>query len=170
MTAHAVVLFFKNKAARRPRHRTGHQRLAEHSAAGQLAARPLGWAQTRRPSLVTVLPGPLWLAGPVAAEHGPVRLVANRAVAGSTTLHAASCQCCHSPATRTGGSARTASVRPRTRGAHASQPGGRPATSPGAAVGSGICATCFRPRGRFPRPSTQTRPLAAQPGALTHEQ
>jgi len=166
MTAHAVALFFKNQAARRPRHRTGHQRLAEHSAAGQLAARPLGWAQTRRPSLVTVLPGPLWLAGPVAAEHGPVRLVANRAVAGSAHL-AASCQRCHSPATRTGGSARPASVLPCTRGTRASQPGGRSATSPGAAVGSGICATYFRPRGRFPRPASQIRQRIAQPGALT---
>ena len=169
MTAHAVVLFFKNKAARRPRHRTGHQRLAEHGATGQLAARPLGWAQTRRPSLGALLPAPLWFSGHVAAGHGPVRLVASGAVADTAPL-AASCQRCHSPSARTGGDARAASVLPRTRGAHASQPGGRPATSPGAAVGSGICATYFRPRGRFPRPSTQTRPLAAQPGALTHEQ
>jgi mono/diheme cytochrome c family protein len=166
MTAHALALFFKNQAARRPRHRTGHQRLAEHSAAGQLAARPLGWAQTRRPSLVTLLPGPLWLAWPLDAEHGPVRLVANGAVAGATYL-AASCQRCHSPAARTGGGARTGSVLPCTRGTHASQPGGRPATSPGAGMGSGFCATYFRPRGRFPRPASQIRQRIAQPGALT---
>ncbi len=166
MTAHAVAFFRTTEAATRPCTGAGHSRPATQGAGSQLATRPLGGAQASSYSLDALLCSTLWLAGPVSAVYRPVHLASCHALAFGPrrgTLTNSRC------ITRSNTTIR-ATRAPRTRSALASKPGVRPTASSGAVLGRSLCKTNLRPPGRISRPSTQTRPLAAQPGALTHEQ